>query len=333
NGEPFEHVWEMKDEWDCAARVDQGVTPNQWGTWYFDRASWCPGFTAEMWKADLTRAFDFDGPNRLALQGTQSRAFPTTGGFPSTVWLLFRGGELADPVLRPVPRASCSNVDVRVRDFDDAFEDFLPLLARFDGLDADDPERTGAAGIVPGAVSGLLVDGVPALVWPEGTLPFTTADRFDQWFRDVDGVNLAVDVSDRVVQTHVDTAMVRGSATSPHTVAPIIDDAFGFGPDATGRNGTKTVTVTADFVHRPGVTLRFGSHDDMWVYVDGQLALDRGGFDGSLFSSSGPSRTDLLDLDTLDLTEGETYTLKAFLVDRSDNGSWQWWAEVPDCLP
>ncbi len=35
-------------------QVLDGVTPNQYGTWYFGRGGWCPGLEVAMWQVDLT---------------------------------------------------------------------------------------------------------------------------------------------------------------------------------------------------------------------------------------------------------------------------------------
>lgn len=40
----------------CAARVGEGVVPNQHGTWYFGRGGWCPGLDVAPWVTDVTRA-------------------------------------------------------------------------------------------------------------------------------------------------------------------------------------------------------------------------------------------------------------------------------------
>lgn len=38
----------------CAGRVNEGVVPNQHGTWYFGRGGWCPGFDVSPWVVDVT---------------------------------------------------------------------------------------------------------------------------------------------------------------------------------------------------------------------------------------------------------------------------------------
>ena len=55
-GKPFSHDYITEQVWRCAAMVDQGVTPNQGGTWVFDRSSWCPGGVTEEWQTDVTAA-------------------------------------------------------------------------------------------------------------------------------------------------------------------------------------------------------------------------------------------------------------------------------------
>jgi hypothetical protein len=45
---------EVDDDQGCLAKVDQGVVPNQWGTWWFGRGGWCPGQAVDPWQVDVT---------------------------------------------------------------------------------------------------------------------------------------------------------------------------------------------------------------------------------------------------------------------------------------
>lgn len=38
----------------CVDEVENGMTPNQWGTWWFGRGGWCPGQQVEPWIEDVT---------------------------------------------------------------------------------------------------------------------------------------------------------------------------------------------------------------------------------------------------------------------------------------
>jgi hypothetical protein len=39
----------------CAQQVPLGVTPNQYGTWQYGRAGWCPGGAVRPWVVDATK--------------------------------------------------------------------------------------------------------------------------------------------------------------------------------------------------------------------------------------------------------------------------------------
>jgi hypothetical protein len=49
----------------CRKRVDEGVVPNQHGTWYFGRGGWCPGFDVAPFIADVTADAKLGGDNTL----------------------------------------------------------------------------------------------------------------------------------------------------------------------------------------------------------------------------------------------------------------------------
>ena len=44
----------MGDQEGCLKQVDQGTVPNQSGTWWFERSSWCPGKQVDPWVFDIT---------------------------------------------------------------------------------------------------------------------------------------------------------------------------------------------------------------------------------------------------------------------------------------
>ncbi len=68
NSTPFSHTYLTEKVLDrCATLVEEGVTPNQGGTWFFDRSSWCPGWVTEEWREDLTAASNLGGGENLVL--------------------------------------------------------------------------------------------------------------------------------------------------------------------------------------------------------------------------------------------------------------------------
>lgn len=80
NGTPFEHQYLMENVDRCAEYVDRGVTPNQGGTWFFDRSSWCPGWTIEEWRADLTDAVIVGDQNAVSYDSWYGSNQPPPGG-------------------------------------------------------------------------------------------------------------------------------------------------------------------------------------------------------------------------------------------------------------
>ncbi|MGZ3452469.1 MAG: peptide-N-glycosidase F-related protein [Polyangiales bacterium] len=74
----------------CRKRVNEGVVPNQFGTWYFGRGGWCPGFDVAPFRADLTA--DVKATNTLTYEAfigtTPPAAGSTYGNIHMTTYLV-----------------------------------------------------------------------------------------------------------------------------------------------------------------------------------------------------------------------------------------------------
>ncbi|NVB36622.1 hypothetical protein G6O69_02175 [Pseudenhygromyxa sp. WMMC2535] len=94
NDQPFEHQYKMESANRCAEWVEQGVTPNQGGTWFYDRSSWCPGWVTEEWREDVTDAVLFGEQNTVDYTSWYSTATdspPPGGTMNMRVELVFYG--------------------------------------------------------------------------------------------------------------------------------------------------------------------------------------------------------------------------------------------------
>jgi fibro-slime domain-containing protein len=154
---------------------------------------------------------------------------------------------------------------------------------------------------------------------PSGTLTTHGKMWFDQWYNDTPGVNIHVQYPVKLTLSPTGAcgydSLVSGVPTPGTTMAlgwfPIDDGtpyATMFGNQGEPHNYSFTTELHTVFTYNGGETFSFSGDDDVFVFIDGTLAIDLGGVHVRTQQA--------VSLDTLGLTVGHVYPLDLFNAER-----------------
>lgn len=209
----------------------------------------------------------------------------------------------------------CSGLMAHIRDFSS--------VAASDPRSHPDFEKytgTGTTGLVENTLGA---DGKPVFKSSGSPVQITSAASFNQWYNDTPGVNIDIPylmpLSEMPGQpgSYQFTSQAffpidnMGFAAAP-TSEPMLK-----GDDGKLHNFSFTTEVHATFTYHGGEKFSFDGDDDLWIFVNGKLALDLGGLHPSLMGT--------IDFDAkaseLGIVKGMAYRMDIFHAERHTTAS------------
>ncbi len=151
---------------------------------------------------------------------------------------------------------------------------------------------------------GVMINDTAGDAGLAGDAAITSETTYAQWYKEILGVNLSML---HTIQLNLDasTGVYEYLDDSFHPI-----DGLGYGNEDDAHNNFFTYEITAHFEYSAcaGQFIEFMGADDAWIFIEQDMVIDLGGIDANT--------EQWIDVDRLDLVDGEEYTMRLFFAQR-----------------
>ena len=210
---------------------------------------------------------------------------------------------------------ACSGLMAHIRDFSS--------VAAPDPRSHPDFEKYNGSGTTGLVEETLGADGKPVFKTTGNPVQITSAASFNQWYHDTPGVNINVPYVMPLTEmpgqpgSYQFTSQAFFPIDNLGFAAPPTSEPMLTGEDKKAHNFSFTTEVNAQFTYHGGEKFSFDGDDDLWIFVNGKLALDLGGLHSSLMGT--------IDFDAkaseLGIVKGMSYRMDIFHAERHTTAS------------
>jgi len=222
-----------------------------------------------------------------------------------------------------MPVDECDNIlEVTYRDFTEAHPDFempfsgdvvrLQLVEEQLGSDQR-PVFRDSIGCPPDSADPSICAN-----WTPTEPVITSAATFAEWFHTIDGINHSFDKTITLTEDPPGSETYVFDSDNFFPLSP--NEGFGVSPlnnNPEGKNFLFTTEIHVNFTYNAGQVFTFRGDDDLWIFVNGRIALDL----GSMHSPEQGVIDFDAQADVLGITPGNAYPMDIFQAERHTSGS------------
>ena len=151
--------------------------------------------------------------------------------------------------------------------------------------------------------------------WTPERPVITSAETFSQWYRTIDGVNMEFDRTLQLDEAADRPGLYVFNSNDFFPLGP--GEGLGTTPQGSGKNFLFTTEIHLNFSYSQGQVFSFRGDDDLWIFVNGRLAMDLGSMHGA---ERGEIDFDAQAAD-LGIVAGRSYPMDIFHAERHTTGS------------